>query len=197
LKRIADPANISQTVAGTVTTMTTPPFPVPAGPAPGDPYTLSPGGLAGRVHELVNQVRAAHGLPVLAVDPALAGLALNYSRDMAARNFFDHVNPAGLDSTARATAAGYSCRKEYGSYYTYGIAENLFQTRRYSSVTYYSNGRYVYDWISPEEIAVTVVGGWMNSSGHRKNLLTPTFDREGIGVAIASDDRVYVTEDFC
>jgi uncharacterized protein YkwD len=34
----------------------------------------------------------------------------------------------------------------------------------------------------------------MNSSGHRKNILTPTYDREGIGVAISADGRVYITE---
>ena len=116
---------------------------------------------------------------------------------MAAQDYFAHVNPAGQNPTARGIAAGYTCRKDYGSYYTYGIAENLFQNNLYSSATYYSNRETVYTWNSAEEIAQTTVGGWMNSSGHRENIVTPTFDREGIGVAIAPDDKVYITEDFC
>ena len=37
----------------------------------------------------------------------------------------------------------------------------------------------------------------MNNSGHRHNILTPSYYSEGIGLAIASDDKVYITEDFC
>ncbi|MDD1700884.1 MAG: CAP domain-containing protein, partial [Methanoregula sp.] len=111
-------------------------------------------------------------------------------------HYFAHVNPAGQDPTSRATADGYTCRKTYGSYYTYGIAENLFQNNLYSSATFYNNRETVYNWNSPEAIAQTTVAGWMNSSGHKKNILTRTFDREGIGVAIASE-KVYITENFC
>jgi uncharacterized protein YkwD len=185
------------TPAKTVVTNPTPPYPVPVGPAKGDPYPVSPAGLADRVHELINEQRTAGGLPALSSDPALADIAENHSADMAANNYFDHVNPAGQSPTDRGTAAGYSCRKEYGTYYTYGIAENIFQNNLYTEVTYYSNGTYVYDWTSQEQIAQTTVGGWMNSSGHRKNILTPTYDREGIGVAVSADDKVYITEDFC
>jgi uncharacterized protein YkwD len=181
----------------TLATGTIPPFPAPPAPAPGDPYSISPADLAGLVHTLVNRERTAQGLTALSLDPALAGIAGKHSADMAANNFFDHVNPAGQDPTGRGDAAGYSCRKEYGTYYTYGLGENLFQNNRYSSVTYYSDGRYEYDWNSPETIAESTVAGWMNSSGHRKNILTPTYDREGIGITIAPNDKVYITEDFC
>ena len=175
----------------------TPPPGLPPGPAQGDPYTLSSDELAAEIHGLVNQQRVAGGLPALASDTELAAIALGHSQDMADNNYFSHVDPRGMDPTARGEAAGFTCRKEYGSYYTYGIAENIFQNNRYSSVTHYSDGRNEYDWNSPEEIAQSTVGGWMNSSGHRKNILTAGFDREGIGVAIATDDKVYITEDFC
>ncbi len=193
---------VKPTVAGkapvrTPTTGATPPFPIRPGPAPNDPYTVTPIDLASKVHELINQQRIANGLGVLTEDSALAHIAEHHSTDMAANNFFDHVNPAGQNPTDRGTATGYTCRKEYGSYYTYGIAENIFQNNLYTSVTYYSDGRAVYDWNSPGQIAESTVGGWMNSSGHRKNILTPTYDREGIGVAISADDKVYITEDFC
>ena len=175
-----------------------PPFPT-AGTisAVKNPFTISTDALEQRVHDLINQQRTARGLASLRFDPALADIARKHSEDMAAQDYFAHVNPAGQNPTARGISAGYTCRKDYGSYYTYGIAENLFQNNLYSSATYYSNRETVYDWNSAEEIAQTTVGGWMNSSGHRENIVTPTFDREGIGVAIAPDDKVYITEDFC
>jgi uncharacterized protein YkwD len=149
-----------------------------------------------RVHELINQQRTGKGLGALQFDPLLAGIARNHSEDMADQHYFAHEDPAGLNPTARGTAAGYHCRKNLGSYYTYGIAENLFMNNLYSSATYYSNRETVYHWNSPEAIAQVTVAGWMNSSGHRENILTPTFEREGIGVAIASE-KVYITENFC
>lgn len=172
-------------------------FPLPPGPAPGDPYTISPDALATRIHELINRERITNKLNSLATDTALTKIALNNSENMAANNYFAHVNPQGQDPTARGEAAGYTCRKDYGSYYTYGIAENIFQNNRYTAIAHYSDGRNVYDWSTPEEIAQSTVGGWMNSSGHRKNILTATFDREGIGVAISNDDKIYITENFC
>jgi uncharacterized protein YkwD len=162
-----------------------------------NPYQISTTALEQRVHELVNQQRSGNGLSVLRFDPVLADIARKHSEDMAKQHYIAHMNPAGQNPTARGNAAGYTCRKDYGSYYTYGIAENLFQNNLYSSATYFSNRETVYDWNSPEAIVAITVAGWMNSSGHRENILTPTFDREGIGIAIASDDKVYITEDFC
>jgi len=179
------------------TTLPTLPLTVAPGPAAVNPYQISTTALEQRVHELVNQQRSENGLSALRFDPVLADIARKHSGDMAKQHYIAHVNPAGQNPTARGNAAGYTCRKDYGSYYTYGIAENLFQNNLYSSATYFSNRETVYDWNSPEAIAQITVAGWMNSSGHRENILTPTFDREGIGVAIASDDKVYITEDFC
>jgi len=88
------------------------------------------------------------------------------------RIIFDHVNLKGEDPTARGLESSYRCYKDYGSYYTDGIAENIFQNNLYNSVTYY-NGIPIYDWNTLEEIAQSTVKGWMNSPGHRKNILTP------------------------
>jgi uncharacterized protein YkwD len=160
------------------------------------PYPLSIPALEQQVHERINQQRIPYGLGSLSFDPALADIARKHSEDMAARHFFSHTNPAGQNATARGEAAGYFCRKTYGSYYIWGIAENLFQNNLYSAATFYSNRETVYHWNTMEDIAQVTVGGWMNSSGHRKNILTPTFNREGIGIAIASE-KVYITENFC
>jgi uncharacterized protein YkwD len=176
--------------------MTTSTPAAPLMPLSSSPYVISVNSLEQRIHELINQQRTDMGLGALSFDPALADIAREHSEDMAAQQYFSHVNPAGQDPASRATAAGYTCRKTSGSYSTYGIAENLFQNNLYSSATFYSNRETVYDWNSPEAIAQTTVAGWMNSSGHKKNILTRTFDREGIGVAIASE-KVYITENFC
>lgn len=152
--------------------------------------------LEGRVHELINQQRKSNGLSSLSYDSSLASIARKHSADMARNNYFSHYNLQGLDPTDRGTQAGYSCYKNYGSYYTTGIAENIMQNNLYNSITTY-NGIPRYAWNSQEEIAQSTVSGWMSSTGHRKNILTSTYDREGIGVAIAADDKVYITQDFC
>ncbi|PKL57999.1 MAG: CAP domain-containing protein, partial [Methanomicrobiales archaeon HGW-Methanomicrobiales-5] len=152
--------------------------------------------LESRIHEGINQQRKNNGLSSLSYDSSLASIAREHSADMARNNYFAHVNLQGLDPSGRGNQAGYSCYKNYGSYYTTGIAENIMQNNLYDSITTY-NGIPRYAWNSQEEIAQSTVSGWMNSPGHRKNILTSTYDREGIGVAIAADDKVYITQDFC
>jgi uncharacterized protein YkwD len=115
---------------------------------------------------------------------------------MSLNNYFSHINLHGLDPSARGNRDGYSCYKNYGSQYSSGIAENIMQNNLYDSVTYFIViPRHA--WNSQEDIAQSTVNGWMNSPGHRQNILTPTYDREGLGVAIATDNKVYITEDFC
>lgn len=148
------------------------------------------------IHNLVNNERVERGLAILGYDQVLSDIARTHSIDMGLNGYFDHVNLKGQDPSARANAAGYSCYKNYGSYYTEGIAENIHQDNLYSSVTTY-NGIPSYDWNNQSEIAVSTVDSWMNSPGHRKNILTASYDKEGIGVFIAADDKVYITQNFC
>lgn len=54
-----------------------------------------------------------------------------------------------------------------------------------------------YYWNSSDKIAGKALEGWMKSPGHRKNILTPHWKREGIGVEISADDKVYITQNFC
>ena len=152
--------------------------------------------LAMQVHELVNEERQAAGLLKLDYDSELALIAEAHSEDMVSRDYFEHVNPDGQDPSARAEAGGYDCIKDYGDYYTVGIAENLLQGWNYDSIRYVA-GIAIYDWSTSEEIAKDAVEGWMGSEGHRKNILTEGYDREGIGVAFGPDGEVYITENFC
>lgn len=149
------------------------------------------------IHQYTNEQRRQHGLNQLISDRNLENIAYRHSLDMATNNFFDHTNLKGMEPTDRADIARYSCVKNYGSYYTEGIAENIAQDNLYNSFSTINGIPTSYDWNTNDEIAQQVVNGWMNSPGHRENILESNYDKEGIGVAIADDDKVYVTQNFC
>ena len=152
--------------------------------------------LAYLMHQLVNEEREQRGLGVLAYAPEVAAIAQAHSEDMAALDYFSHTNPAGESPTDRGVRQGYDCIKDYGSYYAYGLAENIYQGWLYSSIAYIGTAA-IKDWFSVEEMAENVVQGWMNSPGHRANILKGSYDREGIGVAVSSGGKVYFTQNFC
>ena len=148
------------------------------------------------VHNLINQERVKRGLEALYWDEEIAAIARNHSVDMGAENYFSHINLSGQDATDRGASAGYDCIKDYGSYYTFGLAENIHQGWLYSSITTI-NGVDFYNWNSQEEIAVRAVNGWMGSQGHRENILKDTYDRTGIGIGVTSEGKVFITQNFC
>ena len=149
------------------------------------------------VHKYTNQERLNYGLTQLAFDSEITQIARGHSSDMAEREYFAHETPEGLTPTDRADLQEYSCQKMVGLLIYSGIAENIFQGHLFDS--YYTiNGEITsYEWNTEEEIAKITVDGWMNSPGHRENILTEIFDREGIGVKITQDHKVYVTQNFC
>lgn len=116
---------------------------------------------------------------------------------MARYDYFSHDNLRGQSPSDRGAAVGYDCRKNYGSYYTYGLAENIYQAWLYSQ--YWTRGGVIVDkdYYQLEELASLVVGGWMDRPGHRENIVNTSYDRQGIGIAISADERVYVTQNFC
>jgi len=148
------------------------------------------------IHDLINSERQKNGIPLLQYDDKLADIARAHSQDMANRNYFDHNNPEGDGPTERAIKAGYPVHKELGGgWYSDGIAENIHKGWLYSQITYIGIST-TYDWYTQAEIAYNCVNGWMNSPGHRQNILTSSYDKEGIGVSISNDYAVYVTQDF-
>ncbi|NUP40131.1 MAG: stress protein [Streptomyces sp.] len=118
------------------------------------------------VRALTNAERAAAGLPPLAPDPNLTVAAQRHSEDMVARDFYSHTAPEGSQPWDRAAAAG--CRHR-------GIGENIACGQR-----------------TPSE----VVRGWMDSPGHRANILKPEFSHIGIGYATGSRAGTYWTQLF-
>ena len=149
-----------------------------------------------RIHELVNEQRVAFKLRPLKIEERLIEVARRHSADMARRSFFDHVNPDGKDPTARGRDARYICRKYMGDYLTEGLAENLFQNNLYNRVLVRGN-EMTFEWNSAEDIAISTVEGWMKSPAHRRAILTERYDRTGIGVVVASNDKVLITQLFC
>jgi len=148
-----------------------------------------------KIHYLINKERRKHGISSLEWDDGLSRIAKKHSKDMAKRSYFAHNSPEGHDFSYRYKEGGYSCTVRIENT-IYGGAENIFQNNLYDSVTTV-NGEAFYDWNSSDKIAETTVQGWMKSTGHRKNILTPHWRREGIGVVIAPDDKVYITQNFC
>ena len=135
-----------------------------------------------RVHAGINAARARNGVsPQLQWEDELGAVARAHSDDMTRRGYFDHDTPEGLGPSDRIDRAGYSCWK--GSHY--GVAENIAIQPASSSI---------------EKIADGAVLGWLNSPGHRTNLLGRQYDRTGIGVSFGvwrGQRSVYLTQVFC
>jgi uncharacterized protein YkwD len=148
------------------------------------------------VHLRVNRERSNFGLLELRQDDSLSAIARSHSQNIATLQYFDHEDRFGRGPTERGDLQGYSCRKDYGSYYTDGIAENIFQNWLFESTTFVGPVP-IKDYSSVEEIAESTVIGWMNSAGHRENILKSGYDRVGTGVAVAEDGKVYITQNFC
>jgi len=134
----------------------------------------------------INLEREKHGLETLGYNEKLASIAKLHSEDMASSGYFSHETPEGLDPTDRAGKADYVCRYQIGNLIYSGIGENIHMVTG-SSIAFLS---------SPESIAEMAVSGWMDSPGHRKNILTSNFSNEGIGVSI-STFTIHVTQNFC
>ncbi|UQI43613.1 sigma-70 family RNA polymerase sigma factor [Streptomyces sp. HU2014] len=116
------------------------------------PSGVTGGGLAQQVTALVNTERAKAGCGPLTQNSLLDAAAQGHSDNMAARGFFDHTNPDGAGPGERVTAEGYR-------WSTYG--ENIARGQR---------------------SAASVMDSWMNSDGHRKNILNCSFKEIGVGV---------------
>lgn len=108
-----------------------------------------------------NRQRAAYGLKPLRLNQRLSLAAENRVDDMLAKRYFDHVSPDGVEPFVWATRNGYKYRL---------IGENL-------ALGYRGADR--------------VVTGWMNSPGHRENILTAEFDEVGIAMSDSSPSRGY------
>ncbi len=117
----------------------------------------------------VNRHRETRGLTDLEWSEELLEIARYYSRRMAEEKFFSHTDPEGRTVRQRVSEAGITWRV---------LGENLA----------YSSG-----YTNP---VAASINGWMDSEGHRRNILDPTYRKTAIGVWISADGTVFFTEIF-
>jgi uncharacterized protein YkwD len=121
------------------------------------------------VVRLTNAERQKAGCQPLTAVSQLNMAAQRHSEDMAAHNFIDHTGSDGSTMVTRVEQAGYTGWR--------GLAENI---------------------AAGYQTAEAVVAGWMNSSGHRANILNCGLRDIGVGYATNPNSTygVYWTQDF-
>lgn len=112
---------------------------------------------------LLNQQRAADGLGPLVENAALSSASTGYSQRMVAQGFFAHESPDGGTLVDRLTAAGY-----LGDDDPWVVGENI--------------GWGQASLATPR----SMVDAWMNSPGHRENLLSADYTEVGLGLALGT-----------
>jgi uncharacterized protein YkwD len=116
-----------------------------------------------QVVDITNQRRAEYGRAAVRVNSALSSAAQRHSQDQANRNRMGHDGSNGSGPGARIAATGYSAC---------AWAENV---------------------AAGQGTAQQVMSTWMNSSGHRANILSANYDEIGVGLAYSSGGTPYWT----
>jgi len=164
------------------------------------PDQLDIGKIEFAIHNRINEIRQQRGLSRLKMAKKLRQAAEIHSTDMAQRGYFAHESPEGEGFQARYEQAGYSCRVDTGVGNEYATgAENIAYTWAYGEVNIDGGPDRSYNG-NETKIAHGIVEWWMNSPGHRENILRDYWEYEGIGVATANVDggvKVYATQNFC
>ena len=174
---------------------------------------LSEARLEDLILHYTNVERKAAGLKPLNHDRDLSNIARGHSRDMTRFGLYHEIN--GKGPTDRALEAGYKCRFHFGdgSYsddYS-GLGENISE---YPRITEFNTQMIGNMWRTipskfsrdSRDMALAIVRSWMNSPGHRRNILDSRYSRIGIGVAIEYEkvansvdlyqERVFSTQNF-
>jgi uncharacterized protein YkwD len=135
---------------------------------PPQPPSSSGTGFAAQVLSLANTERAKAGCGPLKLNSKLNSAAQAHSTDMATHNYFSHDSRDGSSPFDRIKAAGYSFT---------AAAENI---------------------AAGSTTAAGVMDQWMNSAGHKANILNCTYVDLGVGFAngVNADYPTYWTQDF-
>ena len=119
-----------------------------------------------QVVELVNKQRAANGLGLLTSNWELCRVARYKSQDMIDKNYFSHTSPT--------YGSPFRMMESFGIQFS-AAGENIAYGQR-----------------TPQD----VMNAWMNSPGHRANILSPSYNQIGVGVAKAANGTYYWTQMF-
>lgn len=109
---------------------------------------------------LVNGERARFGTRALIEDRHLASAAFGHSQDMVDRGYFEHTSPAGQTLQMRIRASGFIPNDRVG----YALGENI----AWGTL-----------WLGTPR---SIVRAWMDSPGHRANILNGDYRYSGIGI---------------
>jgi len=118
------------------------------------------------VFNRTNAYRLANGVPALTMNEKLSAAAQAHADAMASSGFFSHTSLDGSNAGDRISAQGYD-------WSTWG--ENI-----------------AYGYTTAEG----VMNGWINSAGHRANILSSKFKELGVGYAINAKGTPYWVQDF-
>ncbi len=118
------------------------------------------------VIRLVNLERTSRGIPALTKNWELARVARYKSQDMVNKNYFSHTSPT--------YGSPFTMMQNFGLRFT-AAAENIAYGQR---------------------SAKEVVAAWMNSPGHRANILSAAYTQTGVGAAKKSNGTLYWTQMF-
>lgn len=118
------------------------------------------------VLKLVNEERSKQGLKSLKLSTTLTSIATTKSKDMAVNNYFSHTSP------------------------TYG---SPFEMLQHFGVTYRSAGENI---AAGQKTPQEVMNAWMNSSGHRANILNSSYTELGVGYYKGGSYGHYWTQEF-
>lgn len=148
-----------------------PPLPTATHTPTTTPSTCNPsgnGGFESTLIGLINQERQSRGMGMLSPQSQLTTAARNHSADMACNDFFSHTGSDGSLPWDRISAQGYS----YSA-----VAENIF---------------------AGSSSAQAAFDAWMNSPGHRDNMLNASYTEIGIGYRYWADSSysAYTTAVF-
>lgn len=124
------------------------------------------GALEAEVFRLTNVEREKHGLEAFSFDEKLDTVASLKSQDMAENNYYSHTSP------------------------TYG---SPFEMMKYYGVSYFTAGENI---AKGQASAESVVQAWMDSPGHRANILNTDFTKLGVGAYAGNDRRLLWTQMF-
>lgn len=119
-----------------------------------------------QVAALVNKERAAAGLPALTVNAKLSQVAAKKAMDMRDKNYFSHTSP------------------------TYG---SPFDMMKQFGITYRSAGENI---AKGQKTPQSVMNGWMNSQGHKANILSEKYTEIGVGYVTDSKGNTYWVQMF-
>ena len=132
----------------------------------------------------VNIERRKRNLPALSGHSALIKAARGHNWWMASKGRFSYTGASGSSHSERTSKAGY----------VGGTSENIWQTSTKGGKGKAWKSRF--PWGDERELGKAAVITWMNSPGHRQNMLSPDWRHIGIGVAESRRGQAYLTQCF-